>query len=182
MHPDRDRAATPDHDLDEPTVQRPGPEVIDCARAAEHAGRRLARLTINQPTMTPADVDSVLAHLAETVAALPQVAVQLAEILDRSRDTHLLSMDGMSSTTDSDIGIDTARLHLDATREPALALYRGLNAARNETVHISAAPHTDPGDDLDDEHTAPTSTPSHRSAEERNAHLRSGPEHRGPAR
>jgi len=152
--------------------------VIDCARAAEHAVRQLAHLTIHQPTMTPADVDSVLAHLAETVAALPQVAVQLAEILDRSRDAHLLSMDSMSSTTDPDIGIDTARLHLDATRDPAVALYRGLDAARNQTAHISIAPHQDPGD----EPTAPTSTPSYHRTEELDTHHHLGPDPRGPAR
>lgn len=178
MHCDHDRAFTPDHDPDEPTVQRPGPEVIDCARAAEHAVRRLAHLTIHQPTLTPADVDSVLAHLAETVAALPQVAVQLAEILDRSRDTHLLSMDDMSSTVDPDIGIDTARLHLDATREPALALYRVIDATRNQTAHIRIDLSCDPHD----EHTTPASTPSYRRAEERDAHHRPGPDRRGPAR
>lgn len=178
MHPDQDRTATPGHDLDEPTEQWPGAEVIDCARAAEHAVRRLARLTINQPTMTPSDVDTVLAHLAETVAPLPQVAAQLAEILDRSRGTHLLSMDGMSSTTDPDIGIDAARLHLDAIREPAVALYRGLDAARNETAHISFAPRRD----LGDEHAAPASTPSYHRTEERDTHHRPGPDRRGPAR
>lgn len=174
MHFDHDRVATPDRDPDQPTeatVQRSSPEVIVCARAAEHAVRRLAHLTISRPTMTPTEVDSVLAHLAETVAALPQVAVQLAEILDRSRDTHLLSMDGMSSTTDPDIGIDTARLHLDATRESAVALYRGLDAARHETTHISVAPRRD----LGVEHAAPASTPSYRRAEERNTHHRPGP-------
>ena len=179
MHFDHDREAIPaDHDPAEPTVQWSSREVVNCARAAEHAVRSLAHLTINQPTMTPADVDSVLAHLAETVAALPQVAAQLADILNRSSDTHLLAMDGMTSTTDPDIGIDTTRLHLHAIREPALALYRALDAARNETAHISIDLSRDP----QDEPTAPASTPRNNRAEERTPHKRPGPDRRGPAR
>lgn len=100
--------------------------------------RELAHLTVRSPELTPADVDTVLSHLAETIAALPQVAGQLGGILDRSRQTHLLAMDGMTGTTDPDLAIDTARHHLDQTRHPAVETYRHLNAARNEVAHISA--------------------------------------------
>ncbi len=129
---------TTDHQpMRSPDGDSRGVELSDCARQAENAVRRLAHLTIG-PSLTPAEVDDVLGHLAETVAALPQVAAQLGGILDRSRDTHLLVMDGMTTTTDPDLAIDTARLHLDELRGPALQTYRQLNTARNEVAHISA--------------------------------------------
>lgn len=96
-------------------------EITDCARAAEDAVRRLAHLTIGRPSLTPADVDTVLAHLAEIIATVPQVATQLSRILDHSRDRHLLAMDGMTATTESDLAVETARVHLDAVRDPAVA-------------------------------------------------------------
>lgn len=117
-----------------------GAELSDCAHQAETAVTRLVHLTINRPSLTLAEVDVVLAHLAETVAALPQVAAQLGDILDRSRDTHLLAMDDMSATTDPDLAIDTARLHLKEVRGPAVQTYRHLDAARNEVAHIRATP------------------------------------------
>jgi len=115
-------------------------EITDSARVAEDAVHQLARLTIGRPSMTPADLDTVHAHLAETIAAVPQVATQLSSILDSSRDTHLLAMDGMTATTNPDLAVDTARLHLDAVRDPAVATYRHLNSARNEAAHIKADP------------------------------------------
>jgi len=73
------------HSFDNPTDRGPGSEVTDCACAAEEAIRRLARLTVDRPSMTPADVDIVLAHLAEAVAALPQVTAQLGDVLDHAK-------------------------------------------------------------------------------------------------
>lgn len=111
-------------------------DLIACARTAEDAVRRLAHLTLHAPDLAPADVDTVLSHLAETVAALPQVAGQLRVILDRACQIHPLAMDGMTQTTDPDLAIDTARHHLDQSRGPAVETYRHLNAARNEVAHI----------------------------------------------
>jgi len=52
-------------------------EVISCARAAENAIQQLCRATLTRPSMTPADVDTVLVNLAAATAVLPQVARQL---------------------------------------------------------------------------------------------------------
>ncbi|WP_148615810.1 hypothetical protein [Nocardioides rubriscoriae] len=117
--------------------------LIDCARHAEDALRQLARLTHpgpRAPGLTPAEVDTALSHLAEAIAAVPQVASQLGAILDQSRHTHLLAMDHMTATTDPDLAVDAARCHLDALRSPAVQTYRHLNAARNEAAHICAHP------------------------------------------
>lgn len=144
---------------------RPGAELSDCAGQAEDAVRRLTHLTLNRPSLTPAEVDTVLSHLAEAVAALPQIAAQLGDILDRSRDTHQLAMDAMTATT------DTARLHLDELRGPAVQTYRHLNAARNEAAHISAT--------LVDDYAAPQSE----TRERRHRHDdRQPPPAAGPAR
>ncbi len=43
-------------------------------------------------------------------------------------------MDGMTATTDPDLAVDTARLHLDRLRGPAVQAYRHLDAARNEAA------------------------------------------------
>jgi hypothetical protein len=75
--------------------------------------------------------------LAAAAAALPQVATQLGDILEQSKDEHVLEMDTLTETADADLAIDTARLHLDAVREPALDLHRLLDAAHNETAHIA---------------------------------------------
>lgn len=88
--------------------------------------------------MTPAEVDLVLAHLAAAAAALPQAARQLGDILEQAKTNYVLEMDTLTDTLDSDLAVDTARLHLDATREPALGLHRLLDAAHNETAHIAA--------------------------------------------
>lgn len=114
-------------------------EVISCARAAENAIQQLCRATLSRPSMTPAEVDTVLAYLAAATAALPQVANQLGDILEQARDEHLLQMDSLTETEDPDLAIGTARLLLDAVREPALGLFRTLDAARNETAHIAVA-------------------------------------------
>jgi len=177
MHPDHDLDANPGASSDEPTKQDPGAEVTGGARAAEDAIHRLARLTVDRPSMTPADIDVVLAHLAAAVAALPQVAAQLGDILDQAKDDYRLAMDSMTTPVDPAIAIDTARLHLDAVREPAIDLYRRLDAAHNETAHISATPH----DDELHESQPPAPGARHRRPED---HQRPGAgDHRpGPAR
>lgn len=117
-------------------------EITDSVRMAEDALRRLAHLTIGRPSMIPADLDTVLAHLA----AVPQVATQLGRIRDRSREAYRLSMGGMTATTDPDLAVDTAWLHLVAVRDSALETNRHLNSAGNEVAHINASP---PGDASD---------------------------------
>lgn len=47
-------------------------EVLDAARAAQEAVQQLCRATLARPDMTPAQVDTVLAHLTRAVAALPR--------------------------------------------------------------------------------------------------------------
>ena len=71
-------------------------EFIDCARAAENAIQQLCRATLTRPRMTPADVDVVLADLAAATAALPQVASQLGDILERAKHDYVLEMDAMA--------------------------------------------------------------------------------------
>ena len=53
-------SAMSDHD----TPLDQASQVISSARAAEHAIQHLCRTTVSRPTMTPAEVDVVLAHLA----------------------------------------------------------------------------------------------------------------------
>jgi hypothetical protein len=112
-------------------------DVLACALQAEDAIRRLARITIDRPSLTPADIDTVVASLAEAVAALPQAATQLADMLRDARKDWQLTMDSMSDTRDPTIAIDTARLHLDAIRRPAVEIYRHLDAAHQDTAHIA---------------------------------------------
>ncbi|MBA3780742.1 MAG: hypothetical protein H0X12_02685 [Nocardioides sp.] len=60
---------------------RPSDELADCAHQAESAIERLAHLSSNRPSLTPAEVDVVLAYLAylaETVAALPRLQASSA--------------------------------------------------------------------------------------------------------
>ena len=113
-------------------------EVIDCARAVETAIRRLCRASRSRPRMTPADVSAVLADLAAATAALPQVAGQLGDILNRAKEDYLLTMDATADGGDPARAVETARLHLKAIRGPALDLNRLLDAAHNETAHIAA--------------------------------------------
>lgn len=114
-------------------------QVIDGARAAEHAIRTLCRTTLTRPSMAPGEVDIVLAHLAAAAAALPQAARQLGDILTQAKENHVLEMDTLTATHDPDLAIDTAQLHLDRVGEAALSLYRQLDAAHNETAHIATA-------------------------------------------
>ena len=114
-------------------------EVIDRACEAEAAIQQLCRATVGRPNMTPAEVDVVLAHLADAVAARPQAASQLADILGQAKDDHVLEMDTLTETQDPHLAIDTARFHLDAVRDPALDLNRLLDAAHQETAHIAVA-------------------------------------------
>lgn len=113
-------------------------DILDCAQQAEDAIRRLARITIDRPSLAPADIDVVITHLADAVAALPQVATQLGDMLHRAQNDWHLAMDTMSDTHDPGIAIDTARLHLDAVRRPAVEVYRHLDAAHQETAHVGA--------------------------------------------
>ena len=114
-------------------------DVIDSARALENATQHLCRATLTRPRLTPADVDVILAHLAATAAALPQAAQQLSDILDEARHSRALDMDTSTDVGDLDLAIDTARLHLDATSEPAVTLYRHLDAAHQQTAHVGTA-------------------------------------------
>jgi hypothetical protein len=114
-------------------------EAIDAARTAEGAIQRLCRATLARPSMTPGEVDVVLAHLAAAAAAFPQATRQLGDILEYAKNGYVLEMDTLTDTEDPDLAIDTSRLHLDATRDPALDLHRPLDAAHNETAHIATA-------------------------------------------
>ncbi len=128
---------------DQPTSSRedrPSEQLNQYAQQAEHAIRRLAHLTLAEPDLTPAEIEVVLSHLAETIAALPQVATQLGGALNRSHDTHHLAMDGMTATTDPNLAVDIVCHHLMELREPAVQTYRHLDAARCEAAHISATP------------------------------------------
>lgn len=112
-------------------------QVIDGARAAEHAIQHLCRTQLTRPNMTPAQVDIVLAHLAAAAAALPQAARQLGDILEHAKSDYVLEMDNLTEINDPDLAIDTARLHLDGASEAAIRLYRRLDAAHNATAHIA---------------------------------------------
>jgi predicted RNA-binding Zn ribbon-like protein len=113
-------------------------EVMDCARAVETAIQQLCRASGSRPRMTPADVSAVLADLAAATAALPQVASQLGDILQRATDDYLLKMDATADGGDPARAVETARLHLGAIRGPALDINRLLDAAHNETAHLAA--------------------------------------------
>jgi hypothetical protein len=164
-----------DDDQSDDYDRSPGDELDQCAQQAEGALRRLAHLTLARPELTPAEVEIVLGHLAETLAAVPQVAAHLSSILDRSRDTHLLAMDALTATTDPELAIDTARLHLEELRDPAVQTYRHLNAARNQTAHISATPL----DEVDDVPSTDVRDPRWRHEHRPPP---AGPSRRGPAR
>lgn len=129
------------HEQDDLTSE--ADEVIDRARAAEKAIQQLCHATIGRPSMTPAEIDASLAHLASAAAALPQAARQLGRILERAKYDYTLEMDTLTETAEPDLAVDTACLHLEAVREPALSLYRLLDAAHNETAHIRATDHLD---------------------------------------
>lgn len=123
----------PDHDASTDEAS----QVISAARAAEHAIQHLCRTTLTRPSMTPAEVDVVLAHLADAAAAVPQAARQLGDILAQAQADHVLEMDTLIESEDPDLAIGAARLHLDGVGEAALGLYRLLDAAHNQTAHIA---------------------------------------------
>lgn len=133
-----------DHD----DLADPASQVISSARATEQAIQQLCRTTLTRPSMAPAEVDIVLAHLADAAAALPQAASQLGDILAQAKEDRVLEMDNLTEIEDPDVAIDIARVHLDGVRDAALDVYRLLNAARNETAHIAVAGR--PTEDTDD--------------------------------
>lgn len=106
------------------------------ARTAERAIHQLCRATVTRPAMTVAEVSDVLADLAATIAALPQAASQLGDILQRAEHDRRLVIDTTVETDDPRQAIDTARRQLDAIRAPADDAFRLLDAARNLTAHI----------------------------------------------
>lgn len=76
--------------MDEPTAS--AAVIIDHARTAADALQQLCRAAVARPSMTPADVDVALAHLAAAVAALPQAASQLSDILERAKHDYVLAV------------------------------------------------------------------------------------------
>lgn len=119
-----------------PEDSSPEAQPVQSARDVEEAVQDLCRATLSRPTMTPAEVDVVLTHLAAAAAALPQAYVQLAEILEQAKSDQVLETDSMADTDDATLAIDTAQLHLAEAREVAVTLYRLLDAAHAQTVHI----------------------------------------------
>ena len=71
--------------------------------------------------MTPAEVDVVLAHLADAVAALPEAALQLGDILAQAKEVHVLEMDTLTETEDLDLAIDTAGITSTGSVKPLWA-------------------------------------------------------------
>ena len=140
----------------------PVSQAISSARATEQAIQQLCRTTLTRPSMAPAEVDIVLAHLADAAAALPQAASQLGDILAQAKEDRVLEMDNLTEIEDPDVAIDTARVHLDGVRDAALDVYRLLNAARNETAHIAVAGR--PTEETDDimQDTPKVPRPEHR--------------------
>jgi len=112
--------------------------MTDAAQAAGDAIHRLCRTMLHRPSVKPADVDLVLAHLAEILAALPQIATQLGDILGQAKDEYALATDSLIEAQDPDAVIITAQLHLEQVGEPAFQLHRLLDAAHNQTAHLSA--------------------------------------------
>jgi hypothetical protein len=89
--------------------------------------------------MAPAEVEIVLAQLADAAAALPQAALQLGDIFAQAKEDRVLEMENLTEFEDPGVAIDTARVHLEGVRDAAPDVYRLLNAARNETAHIAVA-------------------------------------------
>ena len=99
----------------------------------EIAIRELCRATTSRPRMRPSDVSALLADLAAATAVFPQVATQLGDILNRAKHDFRLEMDTMAPGEDPARAVETATLHLGATRGPALDLFRLLDAAHNSS-------------------------------------------------
>jgi hypothetical protein len=132
-------------------------DILDCAREAEDAIRRLARITIDRPTLAPADIDLVIAHRGGRRGS--PSATQLADMLHRAQHDWHLTMDTMSDTHNHSIAIDTARLHLVAIRRAAVEIYHHLDVAHQETAHVCA---TDPLELQTSESTRRSTRPEHR--------------------
>lgn len=115
----------------------PADEVLDAARSVEDQIQRLCRASLPRPNLNPAEVDVVLTHLTGAAGALPQTVSQLGDILDRAHRRYVLEMDTLTPARDPHLALDTARGHLKAVRELAFDLYRLLDAAHNQTAHIS---------------------------------------------
>ena len=119
------------------------------------------------------ELADLLADVSRMLATEREPDRALALVLDRSQSTWELSMDEMTSTTDPDVAIATARAHLDALDQPLRETYRHLNAAPNEAAHIRANPPED--------YDQPT-TRSRPRPEERDAPHPPAPGPRGPYR
>ena len=132
---------------------RAADEVFDAARSVEDQIRRLCRASLPRPNLTPAEVDVVLTHLTAAAGALPQTVSQLGDILGRAHHHYALEMDTLTPAQDPHLAIDTARLHLKAVRELAFDLYRLLDAAHNQTAHISAR--STPAETMEDRSAPP---------------------------
>lgn len=158
---------------------RDGTEATESARAAAHAIQQLCRATLTRPSMTPAEVDVVLADLADAVAALPQAARQLGDILEQAKADQLMEMDGLTESTNPDLAIDTARLYLDAVRETALDLHRALDAAHNNTAHIAVVVHRI---ECGQRSAFSVPLPTHRPEERQPPPMGTGGADRGPTR
>lgn len=137
-------------------------EVLDAARSVEDAIQRLCRATLTRLSMTPAEVDVVLAHLTAGGGALPQTVSQLSDILERSQRSYVLEMDTLTPTRDPREALDSARLHLRTARALGFDLYHHLDAAHNQTAHI--ATRGTPADTMTEYRSAP---PPARRPEER---------------
>lgn len=57
-------------------------EAVDAARAAANAVQQLCLVMLIRPSMTPAEVDLVMADLVEATVALTQTTKQLDDILE----------------------------------------------------------------------------------------------------
>ena len=73
-------------------------DIGESARAATESLQQLCRATLSRPSMTPAEVDVVLGHLVAALAALPQAARQLGDILEQATHHHVLEMDTLTET------------------------------------------------------------------------------------
>jgi excisionase family DNA binding protein len=71
--------------------------IIEHARAAEQALRHLCLATVARPSIRPVEVDVVLAHVAAAIAAVPQAASQLSDVLERAKDRYVLGPTTCSS-------------------------------------------------------------------------------------
>lgn len=106
------------------------------ARTAERALHELCRATVTRPAMMVAEINDVLTDLAAAIAALPQAARQLGDILERADHEGRLVTDPSVEIGDPGHAINTAQRQLDAIRGPAEEVHRLLDAAHNITAHV----------------------------------------------